>query len=128
MSHHNTFYRNLNDLCKAHANSYAPDPKDMTGRCIRLYFRSLRAAEKFGFVGVGCITFAEARMIEFQRRVLGLKHKIGDRVTVGQFWGLYEAEVVGYGTKHDGVKAIPVYDLKTPTGDRRWAYKDQVDA
>ena len=49
-------------------------------------------------------------------------------MTVGQFWGLYEATIVGYGVEHNGHKAFPVYDLKTPTGDRRWAYKDQVDA
>jgi hypothetical protein len=128
MSHHDTFYQNLNDLGKAHANSYAQDPKGMLSRCTRLYFRSQKAAEKFGFIGVGCITFAEARMVEFQRRALGFKHRIGDQVTVRQFWGLYEAEIVGYGIEHSGCKAIPVYDLKTPTGNLRWAYKDQIDA
>ena len=66
-------------------------------------------------------------LTEFQRCALGLKHRIGDQVTVGQFWGLYEATIVGYGVEHNGHKAIPVYDLKTPTGDRRWAYKDQID-
>ena len=128
MSHHDTFYKGLDDLCKALSNTPSPGPKSLLGRCFRLYFRSQKAAEKFGFIGVGCITFAEARMTEFQRRALGLKRRIGDQVTVRQFWGLYEAEIVGYGTEHNGCKAIPVYDLKTPTGDRRWAYKDQVDA
>ena len=128
MSHHDTFYKGLDDLCKALSNTPSPGPKSLLGRCFRLYFRSQKAAEKFGFIGVGCITFAEARMTEFQRRALGLKRRIGDQVTVRQFWGLYEAEVVGYGTEHNGAKAIPVYDLKTPTGDRRWAYKDQIDA
>lgn len=128
MSHHDTFYKGLDDLCKALSNTPSPGPKSLLGRCFRLYFRSQKAAEKFGFIGVGCITFAEARMTEFQRRALGLKRRIGDQVTVRQFWGLYEAEVVGYGTEHNGAKTIPVYDLKTPTGDRRWAYKDQVDA
>ncbi len=84
MSHHDTFYQGIDDLCKA--------------------------------------------LAEFQRRALGLRHRIGDQVTVGQFWGLYEATIVGYGVEHNGHKAIPVYDLKTPTGDRRGAYKDQVDA
>ena len=128
MSHHDTFYRGLDDLCKALSNTPSPDPKSLLGRCFRLYFRSLRASENFDCVGVGCITFAQNRLVEFQRRALGLKHRIGDQVTVRQFWGLYEAEIVGYGTEHNGCKAIPVYDLKTPTGDRRWAYKDQVDA
>ena len=128
MSYHDTFYQGIDDLCKALANTPSPDPMSLLGRCFRLYFRSQKAAEKFGFIGVGCITFAEARLAEFQRRVLGLKHRIGDQVTVGQFWGLYEATIVGYGVEHNGHKALPVYDLKTPTGDRRWAYKDQVDA
>ena len=128
MSHHDTYYRGLDDLCKALFNNPPPDPKSFLSRCLRRYFRAHMVAEKFGFIGVGCVTFAEARLAEFQRRVFGLKHRIGDQVTVGQFWGLYEATIVGYGTEHNGHKAIPVYDLKTPTGDRRWAYKDQIDA
>jgi len=128
MPYYNTFYQGLDDLCKALSNTPNPDPKGTLGRCLRLYFRSQEAAKKFGFIGVGCITFAEARLVEFQRRALGLKHRIGDRVTVRQFWGIYEAEIVGYGSEHNGAKAIPVYDLKTPTGDLRWAYKDQIDA
>ena len=128
MSHHDTHYRGIDDLCKALSNTPSLDPKSALGRCLRRYLRAHnKAMEKFGYTGAGCITFAEARLAEFQRRVLGLKHRIGDQVTVGQFWGLYEATIVGYGTEHNGHKAIPVYDLKTPTGDRRWAYKDQVD-
>ena len=127
MSYHDTFYQCIDDLCKALASAPSPDPKSLLGRCFRLYFRSQETAEKFGFIGVGCITFAEARLAEFQRRVLGLKHRVGDQVTVCQFWGQYEATIVGYGTEHNGHKAFPVYDLKTPTGDRRWAYKDQID-
>jgi len=128
MSHHDTFYQSFDDVCKALVDTPSPDPKSVLSRCFRLYFRSLNAAEKFGFTGVGCITFAEVRLTEFQRRILGLRHRIGDKVTVGQFGGLYEATIVGYGVEHKGHKAIPVYDLETPTGDRRWAYKDQIDA
>ena len=128
MSHHNTFYRGLDDLCKALSNTPSPDPKSLLGRCFRLYFRSQKAAKKFGFIGVGCITFAEARMTEFQRRALGLKRRIGDQVTVRQFWGFYEATVIGYGVEHCNGKAIPVYDLKNAAGAKTWAYKDQVDA
>ena len=127
MSHHDTFYQGLEDLCKALADTPSPDPKSILGRCFRLYFRSQKAAEKFGFIGVGCITFAEARMVEFQRRALGLKHRIGDQVTANQFWGFYEATVIGYGVEHRNGKAIPVYDLKNADGAKTWAYKNQVD-
>ena len=37
--------------------------------CARLYFRAQRSALKFGYVGVGCITFAEARLTELNRRL-----------------------------------------------------------
>lgn len=35
----------------------------------RVYARSQKSAPKFGYIGVGTITFAEARVTEFQRRV-----------------------------------------------------------
>lgn len=123
MSHHDTLYQGLDDLCKALSNTPSPDPKSLLSRCFKLYLRSQKNAEKFGFIGVGCITFAEARLVEFQRRAFGLKHKIGDHVTVQQFWGLHEAEIVGYGLLLNGT---PLYDLKDRKGDRRWAYKEQV--
>lgn len=37
---------------------------------IHLYWRAERRAVKYGYVGVGCISFAEQFMAEFQRRVI----------------------------------------------------------
>ena len=36
---------------------------------LRRYWKSESAAEKFGFIGVGRISFADARLKEFNRRV-----------------------------------------------------------
>lgn len=38
------------------------------GRLFRRYHRAYKAAENFGYVGVGCITFAEERLAIFRRR------------------------------------------------------------
>ena len=39
-------------------------------RILRRYDRAYKAAGNFGWIGVGCITFAEARMVQFQERIL----------------------------------------------------------
>lgn len=38
-------------------------------KLVNTYHRAERNAAKFGFIGVGAISFAQSRMIEFQRRV-----------------------------------------------------------
>lgn len=35
----------------------------------RRYFRAEKASEKYGFIGVGCITFAENSLVRFQRKL-----------------------------------------------------------
>lgn len=37
---------------------------------VHLYWRAENRAVKYGYVGVGCISFAERFMVEFQARVL----------------------------------------------------------
>lgn len=125
-------FEDLDDLCKALADKPNPEKRSMLGRCIRRYFAALRAAEKFGFVGVGCITFAENRLIEFQRRVYGFKHKVGETVWVTTFTETYEAEIAGYGFEQvaglpEPENTKPVYDLVMVTGRTRWAYREQID-
>lgn len=123
-----TFY----DLCKAIANEPIIDKNSLVARCFRLYLRAQKAAEKFGFVGVGCVTFAENRLIEFQRRAYGFKHKIGETVMVTTWTEQYEAKIVGYGAEQVAGLQGPehtmlVYDVVTATGQPRWCYKAQVD-
>lgn len=51
------------DFCKTDKNA------KYLSRLFQFYTEQLKVAEKFGYVGVGCITFAENRMREFQRRI-----------------------------------------------------------
>lgn len=44
------------------------DPLAYLARLVRTYFRAQHAAPALGLVGVGCISFAEARLVSFQRR------------------------------------------------------------
>ena len=120
-------FKNLDDLCKALADEPIIEKPSITARCFRLYFRSQKAAEKFGFVGVGCITFAENRLVEFQRRVYGFKHKIGQTVMVHTSRGCYEALITGYGKEQAGDQEHLVYDLVTAAGQSKWAYREQID-
>lgn len=39
-------------------------------RLYNRYFNAKHAAKGFGYVGVGCITFAEARLVQFQERIM----------------------------------------------------------
>lgn len=114
-------YRNMDDLCLA--MSEAPlEQTTFISRCLKRYFDAKRIAPTFGLVGVGCITFAQNRLIEFQRRVHKFKYKIGAHVTVQSGPRLYDAEVTGYGLE----LGVPVYDLIDVYGKARWAYKGQV--
>lgn len=116
-------YTTLDDLCKAIADEPIIEKNSLVARCFRLYFRAQRAAENFGFVGVGCITFAENRLIEFQRRAYGFKHKIGETVWATTWGASYEAKITGYGMEGKD----PVYDVVTAMGQNRWCYKAQID-
>lgn len=42
---------------------------NLISRAFKLYNRSHEASTKFGYVGVGCITFAEHRVNNFCRRL-----------------------------------------------------------
>ena len=64
--------KSFDDFCRLFLD--LPPPLDkwqiryLTGM-LRTYNRSKVTAENFGFVGVGCITFAENRLQQFQKRV-----------------------------------------------------------
>lgn len=75
--------KDFNDLCKA-INEVIKDKTpaqietEMADKSSRAYFvsRLMRRytdaeeeSKKFGFIGVGCISFAQARLVEFQRRL-----------------------------------------------------------
>jgi hypothetical protein len=74
--------RNLTDICTALAVQWTDetpatikarmadkaDPLAYLARLVRVYHRAERRAPALGLVGVGCISFAEARLQLFQRR------------------------------------------------------------
>jgi hypothetical protein len=119
-------YATFDDLCKAISTNDLKKGEPFTvflSKCLKRYFAAQEASKAFGFVGVGCITFAEARLVEFQRRAGKFKHKIGETVWVAMRDGSYEAQITGYGMEG----CDPVYDVVTATGQTRWCYKAQID-
>lgn len=46
---------------------------NLMSRMIRVYNRAYNIAPKFDFIGVGCISFAESRLLTFQRRIANKK-------------------------------------------------------
>lgn len=42
---------------------------NLMSRAITRYFNAEQASKKFGFIGVGCITFAEGRLAKFCQKI-----------------------------------------------------------
>lgn len=79
--------KNFDDLCKATYEQIkdrtpaqvqaAKDARDPALRVLlmlwRTYNRAQESALSFGYIGVGCIYFAEARMVQAQHRLAALR-------------------------------------------------------
>lgn len=65
--------RNIDQVCRAiqaaHEAGNIEAHKRFLGALTKRYFTAMESAKSFGYIGVGCITFAENRLMEYQRRL-----------------------------------------------------------